>query len=190
VDSHSTRYRSWGAGQDRYYDPTSGRFTQEDPIGLAGGINLYGFGDGDPVNFSGPYGLCPPEDDEEDCATQYWAERYNNSDTFLGKLGNGAMGSLAACGESLSCGLVLDVASLGATAVERRVGREVLKTVVERAAVRGGSRLPQRRDGLPTANWRSGSLRSRAGYPSHAEWVLVAGSRGQMWSRAAGEFWS
>jgi hypothetical protein len=35
------------------------RFTQEDPIGLAGGINLYGFAAGDPVNFDDPFGLCP-----------------------------------------------------------------------------------------------------------------------------------
>lgn len=34
-------------------------FTQEDPIGLAGGLNLYGFAGGDPVNFSDPFGLCP-----------------------------------------------------------------------------------------------------------------------------------
>jgi len=33
-------------------------FTQEDPIGLAGGLNLYGFAGGDPVNFSDPFGLC------------------------------------------------------------------------------------------------------------------------------------
>ena len=33
--------------------------TQEDPIGLAGGLNLYGYGDGDPVNNSDPFGLCP-----------------------------------------------------------------------------------------------------------------------------------
>jgi len=35
-------------------------YTQEDPIGLAGGLNLYGFANGDPVNFSDPLGLCPP----------------------------------------------------------------------------------------------------------------------------------
>jgi len=44
--------------RNRYYDPVTGRFTQEDPIGLAGGLNLYGFAKGDPVNFSDPFGLC------------------------------------------------------------------------------------------------------------------------------------
>ncbi len=44
----------------RYYDPRTGRFTPEDPIGLAGGLNLYGFANGDPVNFSDPFGLCVP----------------------------------------------------------------------------------------------------------------------------------
>ncbi len=45
--------------RNRYLDPETGRFTQEDPIGLAGGMNLYGFAGGDPVNFSDPFGLCP-----------------------------------------------------------------------------------------------------------------------------------
>jgi RHS repeat-associated protein len=52
-DGTSLLYR-----RNRYYDPASGRFTQEDPIGLAGGLNLYGFAGGDPVNFSDPFGLC------------------------------------------------------------------------------------------------------------------------------------
>lgn len=43
--------------RNRYYDATTGRFTQEDPIGLAGGLNLYGYANGDPVNFSDPFGL-------------------------------------------------------------------------------------------------------------------------------------
>ncbi len=42
----------WRKGQSRCY-------TQQDPIGLAGGLNLYGFASGDPVNFSDPFGLCP-----------------------------------------------------------------------------------------------------------------------------------
>jgi RHS repeat-associated protein len=53
-----------GAGleyaRNRVYDPATGRFTQEDPIGLAGGLNLYGFANGDPINFSDPFGLCVP----------------------------------------------------------------------------------------------------------------------------------
>ena len=54
--------------RNRYYDPATSRFTQEDPIGLAGGLNLYGFASGDPVNFSDPFGLCPPADDNPyDC---------------------------------------------------------------------------------------------------------------------------
>src|SRR5205823_1529420 len=45
--------------RNRYVDGQTGRFTQEDPIGLAGGLNLYGFAGGDPINFSDPFGLCP-----------------------------------------------------------------------------------------------------------------------------------
>lgn len=45
--------------RNRYYDPLTGRFTQEDPIGLAGGLNLYGYANGDPVTYSDPFGLCP-----------------------------------------------------------------------------------------------------------------------------------
>jgi len=42
---------------------TGGLFTQEDPIGIAGGLNLYGYAGGDPINFSDPFGLCVDEDD-------------------------------------------------------------------------------------------------------------------------------
>jgi RHS repeat-associated protein len=45
--------------RNRYYDPQSGQFTQPDPIGLAGGLNAYGFAAGDPVTYSDPYGLTP-----------------------------------------------------------------------------------------------------------------------------------
>ncbi|MCA1791021.1 MAG: RHS repeat-associated core domain-containing protein, partial [Thioalkalivibrio sp.] len=53
ADASGLNYR-----RNRYYDPVNGRFTQEDPIGLAGGLNVYGFAGGDPVNFWDPFGLC------------------------------------------------------------------------------------------------------------------------------------
>jgi RHS repeat-associated protein len=54
--------------RNRVYDPAAGRFTQEDPIGIAGGLNLYGFAHGDPVNFADPFGLCPPANNNiSDC---------------------------------------------------------------------------------------------------------------------------
>jgi len=40
----------------RYYDPGTGKFINRDPIGYAGGENLYGFADGNPVNESDPSG--------------------------------------------------------------------------------------------------------------------------------------
>jgi RHS repeat-associated protein len=57
--------------RNRYYDPASGRFTQEDPIGLAGGLNLYGFANADPINFSDAFGLCASDagDGSDDTGT-------------------------------------------------------------------------------------------------------------------------
>ena len=40
----------------RWYDPEVGRFLSEDPIGLAGGINLYAFAGGDPIHGFDPTG--------------------------------------------------------------------------------------------------------------------------------------
>ncbi|MDB4952314.1 MAG: wapA, partial [Gemmatimonadetes bacterium] len=57
--------------RNRFYDPASGRFTQEDPIGTAGGLNVYGFANGDPVSYSDPYGLCSKEDGWKDCAATF-----------------------------------------------------------------------------------------------------------------------
>jgi RHS repeat-associated protein len=41
----------------RYYDPTLGRFISQDPIGYEGGMNLYGYVRGNPVNAADPSGL-------------------------------------------------------------------------------------------------------------------------------------
>ncbi len=41
----------------RYYDATTGLFISEDPIGFAGGINLYSYVENNPIRFSDPLGL-------------------------------------------------------------------------------------------------------------------------------------
>jgi hypothetical protein len=38
--------------RNRFYDPQTGRFTQEDPIGLAGGLNAYGYAAGGQSTYS------------------------------------------------------------------------------------------------------------------------------------------
>jgi hypothetical protein len=42
----------------RYYNPTTGRFLSEDPIGFAGGINLYAYAKNNPLKFNDPLGTC------------------------------------------------------------------------------------------------------------------------------------
>ncbi len=46
--------------RNRWYEPQSGRFLSEDPIGLAGGLNHYVYAENDPVGGADPTGLCEP----------------------------------------------------------------------------------------------------------------------------------
>lgn len=61
-----TQYRYTGREDDgmglmyyraRYYHPRFGRFVSEDPIGLAGGYNVYAYVGGSPTNGTDPTGL-------------------------------------------------------------------------------------------------------------------------------------
>jgi len=43
----------------RDYDPSIGRYTESDPIGLLGGLNVYVYADGHPIGLADPDGLAP-----------------------------------------------------------------------------------------------------------------------------------
>jgi RHS repeat-associated protein len=130
---------------NRYYDPVEGRWLTRDPIGYAGGMNLYGYCGGNPVNGADPLGLRSIEDEEWDQIWAYdrlrnplnalaagftWAgnSRYNADLAQVGLRdykSTQPLGIAAAkYGVTKTALMVLDVASVGATAslVEEGVG--------------------------------------------------------------------
>jgi len=56
----------------RDYDSETGRYRQSDPIGLAGGINTYGYVGGNPLNYVDPEGLSPRSDAIKWVFTKVW----------------------------------------------------------------------------------------------------------------------
>jgi RHS repeat-associated protein len=147
ADAAGTKYR-----RNRYYDPQSGRFTQEDPIGLAGGLNVYAFAGGDPVSYSDPFGLCPPCDGDGNidwigAGRQWFNDRLNDAVNLFAQANAalnpmarvaGAMagrspttgeqvGTVAAAG--MVAGAALDVA--GGPAIELKAGRAALGRLMQ-----------------------------------------------------------
>ena len=71
--------------RNRYYDPQTGQFTQTDPIGLAGGLNVYGFANGDPVSYWDPSGLaCEKKSEDRLVCTNVGPGDYRTVRDFLG----------------------------------------------------------------------------------------------------------
>lgn len=125
--------------RNRYYDSETGRWTQEDPIGIAGGINVFGFAAGDPVNYSDPFGLCPEFITGRPCSNAVAI-----GVGFVPVLGDAYDIVSAVIGKDLLTGEKIDAVGIGATIIGTAFGSGKLAregTDVARRLARGPGRL-------------------------------------------------
>jgi RHS repeat-associated protein len=172
--------------RNRYYDPRTGQFTQPDPIGIAGGLNVYGFAAGDPVSYSDPYGLNPCLLYPKACdivagaaigavmgaATQALSNVATNRPVsegmgraaLTGGVAGGALGGVATVARSLrGAGLADDVARAGATAATRI---NTLDDVVRNPGLLEGRAPGQIVDAIESSpHWQRGTMLRSASRP-------------------------
>jgi len=61
----------------RNYDPLTGIFIQQDPIGILGELNFYAYGDESPLNYGDPTGLAPQS--FSNCVHQFLVDNYGST---------------------------------------------------------------------------------------------------------------
>lgn len=211
VDGTGTFYR-----RNRYVDPMTGRFTQEDPIGLAGGLNLYGFAAGDPVNFSDPFGLCKDPEDPDCSLTKKAVEALKTTVTRAidavvnigGAIGNALMegGKILLQEAAFQVGLGLltggegNVLRVGETAASGRrvlaIAKDVGRVLTENTHLRGlaEARKDYSRIGT-TADEVVAAIARESGWETDARTVMRGSIRigtgivdYSIWRASVGEF--
>jgi RHS repeat-associated protein len=95
--------------RNRWYDARIGRFTQEDPLGYAGGENLYAYAGNNPASYTDPFGLCP---DPKDVACALFEGAFTLLGATAGFIGGGGAGVAATV---LSGGLLAPAAVASAS---------------------------------------------------------------------------
>lgn len=153
--------------RNRYFDPSTGRFTQEDPIGLAGGMNLYGFADGDPVNYSDPFGLCP------------WTECLAQALANWGASHGGAAGAVALnAGAAMNAGFQATGINAAADAGDKIGSGQITEGLAEAAILIGGGKI---------AGYVAGRVAGALASETGADWTLGTNHSAQQWANKMGQ---
>jgi RHS repeat-associated protein len=170
--------------RNRYYDPKTGRFTQSDPIGLAGGLNLYGFAAGDPVNHSDPFGLmaCPPMCGPSQRHIQIEAQ-FQEDLTPRDRLALGGMAVAAAAGPGLfarvaSLFMRAPAAAAGASVLAQRAGESGRRVMAD-----GGSRVLSL-----SQHFHTGSPGGGAGSVASRDWGSIGATAARVEQAAVQAF--
>jgi hypothetical protein len=97
-------------------------FTQPDPIGLAGGLNAFGYAGGDPINKSDPFGLCPPQDSNLSDCPGFWSTVGAATGALFGGVGGGGAGMLAGPGAPIAVPAFSAAGALKGAAIGTAIG--------------------------------------------------------------------
>jgi len=154
TDTRFTYQRDW------WYDPATGRFLTQDPIGLAGGVNLYSYAGGNPVSFSDPFGLCEPK---PQCEALVAAYEMTGAAVGAWFGGGSSMATALASGGVLAASAPLQMAA--GAALGAAVGH-VAGEVAAFAMSRGGETAATRR-----------------GRDAHSEWSTQRAAEGDITNR-------
>ncbi len=125
----------------RHYSPTIGRYMSSDPIGLAGGMNTYGYAAGNPLMYYDPLGLV--------CISDFAADLIS---AFVAGFASGFVGGLVAPvpGSALFAGVVKGAIAVATSFASQKGGRS------------GGIAADQATSGVSSSGYNAPSPGGRA----------------------------
>lgn len=126
----------------RYYDPAAGRFLTRDPIGYAGGANLYAYAGNSPVAFGDPSGLSGVDWTKlRSEGWRGWCSASSFVDTYVLGGGMTRFGSKVGCYEA-GRESAWEVAKAGAVVVVKAGDAATTVVALPKAAVGLGRSIP------------------------------------------------